>query len=168
MQLIKNALVLPSVLPLLSSIGDRTPDTDACDVPVCCVFLQKQFNKCNKTAKPIEQCSRSLADAERRYETTQTECLSIVWAKLPLRAYFKNTIISIRMDYNPLKQIPNLTDRTKRLAQWRLRLSEYKFNLIHRAEIKLQAAYALSRLQTTAEDRTLLQDVLLILAIYGI
>lgn len=41
MNLLKNALIFPPVLPLLNTIGHISLDTEACDVQVCCVALQQ-------------------------------------------------------------------------------------------------------------------------------
>ncbi|NJR72361.1 MAG: hypothetical protein HC782_04925 [Gammaproteobacteria bacterium] len=63
-----------------------TLDTDACAVQVGCVLLQKQPDD---TVRPIGYWSLALNDAERRYDTTQRECLAIVWSVLILRPFLK-------------------------------------------------------------------------------
>lgn len=86
-------------------------------------------------------------------------------AVLLWRPYLENTRFTNCTDHDSLKRILNLTDVTVRLARWRLRLTEYKFDIFHRAGIEYQAADALSRLQATGKYRTPLGDDLTILAI---
>lgn len=57
-----------------------------------------------------------------------------------------------------------MTDNTKRLAGWHLRLSEYEFDVAYCTEIKDQAADELSFLQTTGGNPTPPEDDLPILA----
>lgn len=45
-----------------------------------------------------------------------------------------------------------MTDSSGKIAQWRLRLSEFDFIIVHRAGSKQQAADALSRLDTNGND----------------
>lgn len=53
-----------------------------------------------------------------------------------------------------------MTDATKNLARWRLRLSEFEFDSVHRAVVKHHVADALSRLPTTGNnDMPLTEDV---------
>lgn len=51
-----------------------------------------------------------------------------------------------------------LTNSTNTLAHWRLKLSEYIFDVIHSASMNYQAPDALSRLKTTRTDQTPDQD----------
>lgn len=44
------------------------------------------------------------------------------------------------------------------LARWRLRFSEFHFDIIHRAGIKYQASDALSKIQSGGEDYTDIND----------
>lgn len=54
---------------------------------------------------------------------------------------------------------------TGKLAQWRMTLSEFEFDIINRAAIERQAADALSHLKTKGEDGTSLDDKVPVLAI---
>lgn len=73
--------------------------------------------------------------------------------------------ITIRADDSSLKWILNLTDSTSQLAPRRFRLSEYDFDVVHWANVNHQVADALSHLQPTGENQTLLNGDLPVLAI---
>lgn len=51
-----------------------------------------------------------------------------------------------------------MTDATGKLARWRLKLSEFKLGVLHRAGIKHEAADALSRLPATGNNETPSRD----------
>lgn len=62
------------------------------------------------------------------------------------------------MDEDALKKILNLVDATNKLAHWRLRLSGFEFDVVHRDGIENQAPDALSRLETGWTDTTELDN----------
>lgn len=49
-------------------------------------------------------------------------------------------------------------DATEKLERWRLRLSDFEFDIVHRAGINHQAADALQHFMIRAEDQTPLND----------
>lgn len=51
-----------------------------------------------------------------------------------------------------------MTEATGKLAQWRLKLSEYELYIIHSVCEKQRAAVALTRLKTKHEDKKTLYD----------
>lgn len=53
----------------------------------------------------------------------------------------------------------------KKLAQWRLRLSESEFDIIHHVDIMQQAAESLLRIEIKRQDRTSLHDEVLVLIV---
>ena len=74
------------------------------------------------TIHPIGYFSRSLNKAEKNYDTTQRECLGIVWAVLLLRPYLEGTRFLLRTDHDSLKWIMGMSEATGKLARWRLHL----------------------------------------------
>lgn len=73
--------------------------------------------------------------------------------------------VIIQIDYKSLKKIINLTDSVRRPAGWCLRLAEFELDAIRCTGVRHQAADAVFRLPTKGEDRTTLDDNLLILVI---
>lgn len=59
---------------------------------------------------------------------------------------------------NALKWTLTFTDSTSRLARWRIQLSKFDCDVVHRTDMKRQATDVLSRLQTSTEDDTRLED----------
>lgn len=51
-----------------------------------------------------------------------------------------------------LKWIQNLADAIGRSARWRLRISEFEFNVLYWAETKCQAGEALLRMLSSGHD----------------
>jgi len=149
-------LITPPILALPRSGLPMTVETDACDKQVGCVLLQDQPD--GQPMKPLGYWSRSLNKAERNYNTTQRECLAVVWAVLMLRPYLYGTRFTLRTDHESLRWILNLSDASGKLQRWRLRLLEFEFDVVHRPGIKHQAADALSRLNTQGEDEEPLED----------
>lgn len=92
LDVLKNALIFSPILAPHNSSGNITLDTDACDVQIGCVLLQKQAND---TTRRIVYWSRSVKDAERRYDTTRRECLAIVWSVPLLRSYLEGNRFTI-------------------------------------------------------------------------
>ena len=98
---LKDKLVKPPILTLPKANRPLILDTDACDHQLGCVLLQKQEDA--KTWLPLGFWSRTLSSAEKNYDTTNKECLAVVWAVLSLRPYLEGTRFLIRTDHDALK-----------------------------------------------------------------
>lgn len=105
------------------------------------MLLQKQPDATTKTAG---HWSRSLTTGEQAYDTTQRKCLAIIWSVLMLRLYRKGTHFMIKTNNDSLKWILSLAFATGRFTWWRLCLSKFKFDVVHRTGIENHAADTLS------------------------
>lgn len=76
--------------------------------------------------------SRSLTANERKFTTTERECLSVIWAIEKLRCYLEGAKFSVITDHHSLLWLNNLKDPQGRLGRWALRLQQFDFDLIHR------------------------------------
>lgn len=74
--------------------------------------------------------------------------------------YLGGTRFTTGTDREALKWKLNPVDATRKLARWRVRLSEMEFDVFHSAGTKHQATDALSRFPTTGEDGNLIDDAL--------
>lgn len=132
MNALKHSLVSPPVLAFPNSTGYTTLDTNTCSKQVGCVFLQKLEEETKQT---LGYWYRSLDNAEEKFDASQKKCLGVIWSVLILRLFLKRTQFTMRTDQDSLKWILNLTDSTGRLERWRIRLSEYGFDVVHGCDI---------------------------------
>ena len=89
-------------------------ETSAYDRQLGAVKLQTQEDK---TKKPIELFSRSLTVTERNYDTSERECLAVVWVCIFLRSYIELQRFTIITDKEALKWLLTYKDSTGRLAR---------------------------------------------------
>lgn len=106
----------------------------------------------------MEYWSWSLTSAERSYDTTEGEFIEVVWEVTLLGKYLKGAKLTIGTDHEALSLILNMTDAKGPLTPWRLRLSVLDYDVVHCAQVKHQAADALSRLETSGADTTQIDD----------
>ncbi|CAH0556831.1 unnamed protein product [Brassicogethes aeneus] len=76
--------------------------------------------------------SRSLTSQERKYSTTERECLAVIWAIESLRHYLEGFHFKVITDHYSLLWLQHMKDPQGRLARWILRLQPYDFEMIHR------------------------------------
>ena len=133
----------PPILAIPCYGNKYTLDTDACAYQVGCALLQEQPSG---DRLPIGYWSRALTDAEKNYTTTEKECLAVVWIILTLRPFLYWNTFDLRTDHEALLWSLTLADSSGRLARWRLRLSEYDYDIQYRPGIKHQLADGVSRL----------------------
>ena len=98
---LKDRLVNPPILTLPKENRPLILDTDACDHQLGCVLLEQQED--SKTWLPLGFWLRILPSAEKNYDTTEKECLAVVWDVLSLRPYLEATRFLIRTDHYALK-----------------------------------------------------------------
>ena len=115
--------------------------TDASGYAIGGVLSQGEVGK----DLPISYISRVLNDAERRYSTIEKECLAIVYCVTYLRHYLYGRHFTIVTDHKPLVWLHSIKDPSSRLWKWRLKLSEYDFNISYKSGKTNYVADALSR-----------------------
>ena len=89
--------------------------------------------------------SAKFSAAQRKYSTTERECLAVITAIEKFRQYIEGTKFKVVTDHASLLWLKNLKDPTGRLCRWALRLQPYDFEFIHRKGTQMVVADALSR-----------------------
>ena len=91
--------------------------------------------------------SRVLSAEEKRYSTTERECLAVLYATKVYRPYIHGNSFTVVTDHGSLQWLKNLKDPDGRLARWALKLQGLDMTIIHRPGTRHANADALSRVQ---------------------
>ncbi|KAJ8893376.1 hypothetical protein PR048_005967 [Dryococelus australis] len=101
--------------------------------------------KINGSDHPIFYISQKLNKAERNYSTTEREC-PCVFLVLKKWHYLYGCKFTVVTDHRPLRWLLQIKEPTSHLARWYLLLSEYDFEIIHKAGKANANADVLSRI----------------------
>ncbi|KAG5873267.1 hypothetical protein JTB14_013178 [Gonioctena quinquepunctata] len=104
-------------------------ETDASAYGIGAVLTQ---NHPDVGERVVSYLSRSLTKQERKFSTTERECLAVIWSKEKLRPYIEGTHFTVVTDHWALCWLNNFEDPTGRLGRWNLKLQQYSFDLVHR------------------------------------
>ena len=94
---------------------------------------------------PIAYASRLLNKAEINYATIEKELLAIVYCVRHFRPYLYGRKFILFTDHQPLIWLHRVKDPTSRLVRWRLKLSEYEYEIRYQPGKSNKLADALSR-----------------------
>ena len=94
---------------------------------------------------PIAYASRTLNDAEIKYFTTEKELLAIVFVVQHFHPYLYGRKSILVTDHRPLIRLHNLKDPNSRLGRWKIKLSEYEYEIVYKPGKINANADALSR-----------------------
>lgn len=122
--------------------------TDASDYGLGAVLTQSYPDG----EKVISFISRSLSTSERKFSTTEKECLAVLWAIERFRPYVEATHFTVVTDHFALLWLSNLKDPAGRLARWSVRLQQYDFDVVHRRGKENVVPDALSRSVPAVSD----------------
>lgn len=114
---------------------------DASEYGIGGILVQGEGND----EKVIAYMSQKLSAAERKYQTTERECLAVIRSIEKFRPYVEGAMFTVVTDHASLLWLTNLKDPTGRVGRWALRLQGYNFELIHRKGKFMVVADALSR-----------------------
>jgi len=153
---LRQALLAPPILALPKAEGQMVVDVDACADHLGCTLLQEHPGG---TRLPVGYWCRGLSPAEKKYSTTQRECLGVVWSVLKLRQFLDGHRFLIRTDHQALSWIYSTTDSSGRLMRRRLRLSEYTFDIQYKPGASHHAPDFLSRTDNDAAVEDINDDI---------
>jgi len=153
---LRNALLCPPVFALAKANLKLVVDVDACADQVGCTLLQEEPGE---LPHPVGYWSRGLTAAEQNYSTTERECFGVAWAVLKLRHFLDGQRFLIRTDHQALSWIYSTTYSSGRLMQWRLRLSEYTFDMVYEPGASHHLPDFLPRASTVAPTENIHDDI---------
>jgi hypothetical protein len=125
---LKEHLIKSPILSCPDFSRPFTLQTDASAFGVGAVLTQNLDGE----EKVICFLSRSLTHAERKYSTTERECLGAIWAVEKLRQYLEGVRFTLITDHYSLLWLNRLKDPCGRLGRWALRLQAFDFEIVHR------------------------------------
>ncbi|KAK3086157.1 hypothetical protein FSP39_014434 [Pinctada imbricata] len=143
---LKKALVNAPILVMPDFSKTFILDTDASDRGIGAVLSQVT----ESAEKVISYGSRSLTKSEKKYSITRKELLAVVHFIKVYRPYLYGKHFILRTDHSALKWMMTFREPEGQLARWLDSLSEYDFEILHRAGKIHRNADALSRIDHEA------------------
>lgn len=131
-------------------------ETDASNSGLGAVLSQEFDGK----IKVIAYVNKNLSEAERKYTTSEKECLAVVWAIWKYRPYLDGYRFRVITDHRALLWLHKLKNPTGRLDRWTLQLLEYNYKIEYRKEIRHVVQDALSRMNGPDNEYNL-EEILL-------
>ena len=101
--------------------------TDASTKGISAVLSQIQDGQ----ERVIAYASRSLTPAERKYTTTEHECLAVVWRMKQYRPYVHGRKVKAITDHRTLRWLITTNHEAAKLQRWSLKLQPYELEIIH-------------------------------------
>lgn len=117
------------------------------------------FQEENGFEHPIAYCSKSLNKCQKNYTTTEKELLAIVFSIDKFRPYIEGTEFTVITDHSSLKWLNSMKDPSPRLARWITKLSQHKFDIVHRSGSLNKVADSLSRIPESHKDEIAVLDL---------
>lgn len=136
--------------PVLANADYSKPFTiqaDASDVGIGAILVQGEKDD----EHVVAYFSQKLSSAQRKYQTTERECLAVIHAIDKFRPYIEGVKFTVITDHASLLWLRNLKDPCGRLGRWALRLQAHDFELKHRKGRFMVVADALSRMVETVD-----------------
>jgi len=158
----RGRLLAAPILALPRREGHYIVDVDATNEQLGCFLQQGQPDG---EYPLIGYYSRALLPAEKNYFATDIEALGVVWAVTYLRSYLEGADFLVRCDHRALLWVLTNMSPNARINRWRLRLSEYTYEIRHKPGKNHKVAHALSRLPAEGLDSTPLDEDIPVLAV---
>lgn len=114
---------------------------------------------------PMGYFSRALLPSEKNYFVTEIEVLGVVWVITHLRAYLEGMDIVVLCDTRALMSLLMTNSPNQRIYRWRLRFSEFTYEIRHKPGSEHRVADSLSRLPTTGLDTSHIDHELPLVAV---
>lgn len=102
----------------------------------------------------IAFASRLLNERERKFSTTEKECLALVFGVKTFRPYLEGYHFKAITDHQALRWLLSIKEPSGRLGRWVLEIQQYDFEICYRKGIDNGLADALSRIPNETPQRT--------------
>ena len=116
--------------------------TDACAAGLGAMLLQGEDRN---RLRLVYAISRRTSEVERNYHSTKLELMAIVWAMERLRPFLIGIHFSVITDCQALVHIDSVKTKNSQIVRWLNTISDYDFDIHHRAGDKMRHVDALSR-----------------------
>ena len=125
---LKRAMIDAPILIAPDSSKSFVLQTDASDYAMGAVLGQYDDNK---VLRPVAFLSKKFTATERRYSTSERECLAIVVALHRFKIYLVNSTFEIQTDHRPLICMNSQCFVNDRLTRWSLLLQSFKYSITY-------------------------------------
>ena len=137
--------------PVLGYPNPTKPFILTCDASDIAVgYVLGQLDENNKEFV-IAYGGKFLTEEQKKYNTTEKECLAILSGIEAYRPYLAHSHFKVITDHNALVWLKS-AKHTGRLERWALKLQEYNFDLEHRPGKSNNVADALSRIEHESSE----------------
>ena len=116
--------------------------SDASDVAISAILNQEEEGH----LAPIAYSSRKLSSLEKRYSIYEREALAVVYGCEKFRCFLEHKEFVVHTDSEALSWLRKRPHQLGRIGRWVMRLSPFKFSLVHVRGTLNAAADALSRM----------------------
>ncbi|GBG90033.1 hypothetical protein CBR_g50126 [Chara braunii] len=99
----------------------------------------------------IEYASHTVPYERRNDSAPQGECYAVVWGIQHFHPYLYGQKFCLVTDHEPLLALKKLTNYTRMIGRWAVRLQEYDFNIVHRKTERHGNSDGLTRLHRPAK-----------------
>ncbi|CAN8076676.1 unnamed protein product, partial [Agarophyton chilense] len=147
---LKTKIITAPVLALPIPNLPYSVHTNSSEYQVGCALFQTHPDG---ERKPIGYWPRSLNAAQKKYSVSEEECLAVVWTLTTLRPYLQGERLTVNTDHSSLQWLLSITDQSGSLTRWRLRLSEFDFEVKYKKGLANVLADGLSRLKKLGETQ---------------
>ncbi|XP_063891091.1 uncharacterized protein LOC126054290 isoform X2 [Helicoverpa armigera] len=153
---LKNKLASGPVLKIFNPKLKTELHTDASGVALAAILMQHHPGS---GLHPVHYMSKKTTDIQSRYSSYELEALAIIEGIRKFRHYLYGIPFKIVTDCKAFELTLKKKDLSAKVARWVLMLSEYDFEVEHRAGSRMQHADALSRIPTVAVVTTLQESL---------
>ena len=127
---------------------------DASDVAISAILNQEEEGH----LAPIAYSSRKLSSLEKRYSIYEREALAVVYGCEKFRCFLEHKEFVVHTDSEALSWLRKRPHQLGRIGRWVMRLSPFKFSLVHVRGTLNAAADALSRMFGSAEVGEVIEE----------